>query len=192
MTVYYARLSKKFQRDTGISIPATVSDVPKTSAWIKGNYQDRWYRWRAAQITSFCAEVKQLRDRIRPETLISLAAVPWQPEDYDNAIYRVVGQDFRALARVVDVFNPMSYHVLNGRPVGWIGEVNAYLVRETGRRVWPFVIFDQDNALSRQGWRTVYRQALSNGAEGLIAFPFPKMIDTEGYEVFVERLGGNR
>ena len=191
-TCYCSVCLGKFQRDTGISIPAMISDVPKTSNWIKANHQDRWHRWRAEQITSFCSDVKRLRDRIRPETLISLAAVPWQPGDYDNSIYRVVGQDFQALAKVVDVFNPMSYHVLNGRPVGWIGEVNAYIVRETGCPVWPFVIFDKDNALSRRAWRPVYQQALSNGAEGLIAFPFPEMIGTDGYEVFVERFGRNR
>ena len=46
-------------------------------------------------------EVKALRDRVSSETLIGLAAVPWQRQDYDNAIYTVVGQDFEALAEVI-------------------------------------------------------------------------------------------
>ena len=191
-TCYCSFCLRKFQTDSGIAIPAAISDAPKASAWIKANRREHWHRWRADQITSFCSDVRNLRYRIRPETLISLAAVPWQPDDYDNAIYRVVGQDFRALAKVVDVFNPMSYSVLNGRPIGWIGEVNAYFVRETGRPVWPFVIFSPEHPLSRPDWREVFDQSLSKGAEGLIAFPFPKMGDSEGYRVFVERFGVNR
>ena len=179
----------KFQRDTGIRFPAVLSTVPQKSAWIKSNHAEAWYKWRAQQITSFCAEVKRLRDRIRPQTLISLAAVPWQPRDYESAIYRVVGQDFPALAKVVDVFNPMSYHVLNGRPVAWIGEVNAYLMKETGRPVWPFVIFDSDKPLSREAWAQTFDHALSRGSSGLIAFPFQKVFNTAGFEVFVKRFG---
>ena len=191
-TCYCSVCLRKFQADNGISIPVAITDVPKTSAWIRANRQELWRRWRAEQISSFCAEVARLRDRIRPATLISLAAVPWRPDDYDNAIYRVVGQDFHGLARFVDVFNPMSYHVLNGRPVGWIGEVNAYFVRETGRPVWPFLIFHEDHPLDRRDWRRVYRQGLSKGAQGFIAFPFPTMVGTQGYEVFVERFSSRR
>ena len=157
-TCYCSVCLTKFQQDVGVSIPAEIAqDVPRTAAWIRANHRDRWHRWRAEQITSFCIEVKRLRDRIRPQTRISLAAVPWRPGDYNNAIYRVVGQDFGALADVVDVFNPMSYHVLNGRPVGWIGDVNAYLVRETSRPVWPFVIFSDDHPLDAEQWRASLR-----------------------------------
>lgn len=188
-TCYCSVCLRKFERDNGLSIPVPKTDIPAVSAWIKTNHEQLWYRWRAAQITAFCADVKELRDRIRPETRISLAAVPWQEDDYDNAIYRVVAQDFEALAEVVDVFNPMSYHALNDRPVSWVGDVNAYLVRETGRPVWPFVIFWPDRPLDRTAWLRLYEQALSNGAGGLIAFPFPKMAETEAEEIFVERFG---
>lgn len=191
-TCYCSVCLRTFETDCGISIPVAITDVPNASVWIKANHEELWHRWRAEQITSFCADVARLRDRIRPKTLISLAAVPWQPDDYDNAVYRVVGQDFQDLARHVDVFNPMSYHVLNGRPVGWIGDVNAYFVRETGRPVWPFLIFHEDNPLNRRDWERAYRQGLSKGAEGLIAFPFPKMVGTEGYQIFIERFGRNR
>ena len=85
-TCYCQVCLRKFQADNNSTIPVATTDVPRTSAWIKANHQDLWLRWRAEQITSFCADVARLRDRIRPETLISLAAVPWQPDDYDNAI----------------------------------------------------------------------------------------------------------
>lgn len=176
----------KFQRDTGVTIPAELTGVPEKAAWIKANHGEAWYKWRADQITSFCADVKRLRDRISPKTLIGVAAVPWRPDDYDNAIHNVVAQDFAELAKVVDIFNPMSYHVLNDRPVTWIGEVTAYLVERTGRPVWPFVIFAREKPLSAEEWRTTFRQALANGSEGLIAFPFDRAAETEGYEIFQE------
>ncbi|MCP5117199.1 MAG: hypothetical protein GY953_40760 [bacterium] len=176
----------KFQRDTGITIPGDLTGVPAKAQWIKANHGEAWYRWRADQITAFCTDVKKLRDRISPDTLIGVAAVPWRPADYDDAIHKVVAQDFPALAKVVDVFNPMSYHVLNNRPITWIGEVTAYLVEQTGRPVWPFVIFADDKPLSAAEWRQTFNQALSNGSEGLIAFPFDRAAKSEGYRVFQE------
>ncbi len=189
-TCYCPACLTGFERDTGIAIPADSDSAVAKARWIKQRHAASWYRWRAGRITAFCAEVKALRDRVAPGTLIGIAAVPWQPEDYGNAIYRVVGQDFEALAEVADVFNPMSYHVLNGRPVSWIGEVNGYFARTTGRPVWPFVIYSEDHLLSESEWREIYRQALSGGAGGLIAFPFAKAHGTEGFRVFVERFGG--
>ena len=176
----------KFQRDTGVGIPEELAGVPEKAAWIKANHGEAWYKWRAGRITSFCADVKRLRDRISPKTLIGVAAVPWQPDDYDNAIYNVVAQDFPALAKVVDIFNPMSYHVLNNRPVTWIGEVTAYMAEQTGRPVWPFVIFAKEKPLSAEEWRRTFRQALGSGSQGLIAFPFDRAAGTEGYRVFQE------
>jgi hypothetical protein len=187
-TCYCATCLTKFQNDTGIGIPRGLGDVPAKAAWIKSNHAELWYRWRAEQITGFCAEVKRLRDRIRPATKIALAAVPWQPSDYGNAIYKVVGQDFRALAKVIDVFNPMSYHVLNQRPVAWIGEVNDHLVRETGRPVWPFVIFDKDKTLAAGQWNEIFRQALAGGAGGFIAFPYPNIWRSSGESALLEFL----
>lgn len=169
-TCYCPVCLRKFSADTGLTRPA---DDPR-----------RWRRWRAGQITRFCADVKRLRDRIRPATLISLAAVPWQPHDYDNAIDNIVGQDFRALARSIDVFQPMSYHVLNSRPLDWIAEVNAYLARETGKPIWPFVIFDDKHPLPDEEWRALFNQALASGASGLVAFPLPAMLSGSGFGPF--------
>ena len=185
-TCYCKACLTGFQTDTGIVIPRGLSDVPARAAWIKSNHADAWYRWRAGQITGFCTEVKRLRDRIRPATRIALAAVPWQPSDYGNAIYKVVGQDFRALAKVIDVFNPMSYHALNQRPAAWIGEVNDYLVRETGRPVWPFVIFDLDKTLTSDEWNDTFRQALAGGAGGFIAFPYRNIWRSSGVRALME------
>jgi len=187
-TCYCPACLKKFQDDVGILIPSDLSQVRAKAAWIKARHAARWYSWRAEQITSFCAEVKHLRDKIRSQTLIALAAVPWQPSDYDNAIYNIVGQDFRSLASVIDVFNPMSYHVLNKRPVRWISEVNAYLVRETSRPVWPFVIFEKGKQLTSQEWKETFRHALAEGSSGFIAFPFQNFSSGRQYELLVEFL----
>jgi hypothetical protein len=188
-TCYCRHCLEKFQRDTGLRIPSEPADVPSAARWIRENQRENWRRWRADQITAFCAEVKRLRDRIRPETRIALAAVPWQTHDYENAVYRVVGQDFASLAKVIDVFNPMSYHVLNGRPVAWIGEVNEYMVKSTGREVWPFVIADETKPLTREQWQETFDQALSGGANGLIGFPFPTLAASEGFVVFRQLFG---
>jgi hypothetical protein len=188
-TCYCRVCLSRFQKETGVYLPRELNSVADQSAWIRKNHADRWFQWRAYQITAFCAKVSELRDRYSSGTLISLAAIPWQPSDYDNAAHKVAGQDFRQLAKFIEVFSPMSYNVLNGRPVQWIGEVNAYFVQETGRQVWPIVIFDQEKKLSGTSWRETYQQALSQGADGFILFPFPSMIGSEGYNVFWEMFG---
>jgi len=183
-TCYCPVCLRKFSADTGITLPNSGNPA----AWIAVHHDARWRRWRADQITAFCLDVKRLRDRIRPQTLLTLAAVPWQPSDYNNAIYRIIGQDFQALAGAIDVFQPMSYHVLNGRPVAWVGVVNRYLARETGKPVWPFVIFDPDRPLNTAGWTQLLGEALTGGASGLLAFPFPKMT-SPGLDVFRAKFG---
>jgi len=188
-TCYCPACLGKFQKDIGVRIPKELKRVTDQSAWIRKDHADQWYRWRADQITAFCAKISGLRDHLSPKTLISLAAVPWQPSDYDNAIYKVVGQDFRALAKVIEVFSPMSYSVLNGRPVQWIGEVNAYFIRETGRQVWPFVLIDPESKLPTSTWKEIYRQALSQGADGFIVFPFPNLAGSDSYNVFWNLFG---
>ncbi len=78
-------------------------------------------------------------------------------------------------------------------PAGWIGEVNEYFVRVTGRPVWPFVFFPEDAWLSQKmnaaEWVETFDEALSGGSTGLIAFPFARMPGTVGFEVFRERFG---
>jgi hypothetical protein len=188
-TCYCPACLGKFQKETGVRIPKELKRVTDQSAWILKNHADQWYRWRADQITAFCTKVSGLRDHSSPKTLISLAAVPWQPSDYDDAIYKVVGQDFRALAKVIEVFSPMSYSVLNGRPVQWIGEVNAYFIRETGRQVCPLILIDPLTKLPASTWKEIYRQAFSQGADGFIVSPFPNMTGSDAYNVFWDMFG---
>ena len=188
-TCYCPACLGKFQKDTRVRIPKELNRVTDQSAWIRKNHADRWYRWRADQITAFCTKVSGLRDQLSPKTLISLAAVPWQPSDYENAIYKVVGQDFRALAKVIEVFCPMSYSVLNGRTTEWIGEVNAYFVRETGRQVVPFILVDPKIKVPVSTWKEIYRQASSQGGDGFIVFPFPNLAGNDAYNVFWDMFG---
>jgi len=193
-TCYCAVCLRKFEQDTGIELPAKTESARKNARFIRAKHLERWHRWRADQITNFCRDVAAIRDRVNKDVQISLAALPWQPDDHDNAIYRVVGQDFRALADVIDVFNPMSYYLLSERPVTWIGEVNKYFVRITGRPVWPFVIYPPHypellEGVTAEDWDAAYSQSLSGGSAGLIAFPFRLMPGQIGFEVFQRRFG---
>lgn len=191
-TCYCDVCLRKFQRDVGVEIPASTQSSRESATFIQTNHLDVWLQWRADQITNFCKEVADLRDRVRPGVQISLAALPWRPDDHDNAVFRIAGQDFQALAEVVDVFNPMSYYLLSNRPISWIGEINEYFVRITGRPVWPFVIYPPRHpelldGVTAEDWDAVYSQALSGGSTGLIAFPFERMPGQVGFEVFQRR-----
>jgi hypothetical protein len=51
----------------------------------------------------------------------------------------IIGQDYRALGRYVDVFSLMAYHRMCGYPVEWTGDVVAEVRALSGKPVWPII-----------------------------------------------------
>src|SRR5205085_2201760 len=82
---------------------------------------------KCARIAAFTREARRVLKAARPQAVLGIFAVPWRDEEHGGAVRAVVGQDFRLLARDVDVFSPMTYHRMVGRPVAWAGEVASGL-----------------------------------------------------------------
>ena len=128
---------KKFSGDTGIKLDS-FDDPVQAAQLILDGFQEEWTRWRCDQITGWVAESRKLSDRYSPDTKLGLFGVPWIL-DYDNAIISVIGQDYEALGGYIDVFSPMVYHLMCGRPVTWIGEVTDWIGQTTGKAVLPII-----------------------------------------------------
>ena len=129
----------KFQKDTKINIPARLKTVSEKAEWILNRHGKAWTRWKCRQIANFCRDARSIIRKVRPGCKLGLFGVPWTEEDFDDAIHRVVCQDYKMLNRWIDIFSPMVYHKMCYRPVGWIGNFTTYLVRKTGKPVWPIV-----------------------------------------------------
>lgn len=99
---------------------------------------EAWWQWKCEIITKYVREARGLIQEIQPDTLLGLFAVPWQPENFDNAIHRIICQDFTALSEIVDVFSPMTYHGMCHRDTNWIGETCKYF-SQFGKPILPLV-----------------------------------------------------
>lgn len=130
---------QRFQQQTGIKIPAKLKSTKIKADWILTNHPDDWYNWRCSVITDYVKETRKVIKKVNPKILVGLFGVPWTASDYDNAIYRIIGQDYRKLAPFVDVFSPMVYHRICYKNPDWIHQVTAEFQIMTGKPVVPII-----------------------------------------------------
>ncbi len=180
-TCYCKACLSRFEHDTGVNLPNR--SVPQIARWIDENESERWLHWRADRITAFVHDVRVLRDRVSPKTLIGVTVVPWM----DQSLLEVAGQDLTGLAKEADVFVPTSFHKLMGKSVRWVSDVNAFVHKATKKPVWPILLFDEQRRLSPSEWDAYLSHAL-RGADGFIAFPFPSVPRSRGLNVLTQQL----
>ena len=180
-----------FGRDTGIDLGATT-DAVTAARTLLGRYEEEWTRWRCEQITSWVAEAKALLKRTRPHALLGLFSVPWRLADYGGGILKVIGQDYHALGKHVDIFSPMVYHVMCGRTPEWIAEVTEEVHALSGKPVWPIIqSVDRPNEpLSAEAYGQALDGALgSPAAEGVLVFTLEGALDAANLEVTKQKFG---
>ncbi|NLF01314.1 MAG: hypothetical protein GX601_10095 [Anaerolineales bacterium] len=167
----------RFSADTGIALPP--GDVPTVARDVLGRYAEEWVEWRCEQITSWVAAAKAALGRLQPGALLGLFGVPWRLNDYDGAILRIMGQDYRTLGRLVDVFSPMVYHRMCGQPPSWIHDVTAEVHRMSDRPVGPIIqSVDEPDVLSADEYGQALDVALdSPSSAGVIVFTLAGMLE---------------
>jgi peroxiredoxin len=127
----------QFARAAHLTLPAGTT--AERAGWILREHGDSWTRWKCSRIAAFVRDARRALKAARPQALLGIFAVPWTAEERGGAIRSIIGQDFRRLARDVDVFSPMTYHRMVGRPVSWTAGVAAGMRAATGKRVWPIL-----------------------------------------------------
>ena len=173
---------QKFSRDTGIKLDS-VDDPAQAARQILEQHQDEWSEWRCDQITEWVAESRKLIDRYSPGTKLGLFGVPWI-KDYDDAITTVIGQDYEALGKHIDIFSPMVYHLMCGRPVSWIGEVTNWIGRVTGKDVLPIIqTLNEPEILSPEELGEAARSALTSPESAGVIFFNLEGMDEKKLEV---------
>lgn len=158
---------------------ALVAAPPSVSArQIRERYAEEWAAWRCEQITSWVAEARAIVHRLRPAALLGLFGVPWLPDEHQGAIRRIIGQDYAALSAYVDVFSPMVYHHMCGRPVRWIATVTEHLASCTGKPIWPIIqATDLPTPLPAEEFQAALHAALScPAADGLLVYKMSDLV----------------
>ncbi len=166
-----------------------MEDAPAAARELLELYEGEWTAWHCEQITSWVAEARAVLDRVRPGALLGLFGVPWRLADYDGAILKVIGQDYRALGQYVDVFSPMVYHRMCGYPPGWIGEVTEEVHALSGKAVWPIVqSVDAPTPLPAKEYAEALGVALrSPAARGILVFTLKGALDEAKLAVTVAK-----
>lgn len=179
----------KFQRDTGIK-PQGETRAQKAQ-WILKHHLDDWTKWKCQQIASFCQQVRDIIYRVRPNALLGIFSVPWREQDYEDAIHKIIAQDFELLAKYVDVFSPMVYHIMCGFPADWVGDYTDYLRRKTKRPVVPIVqAVDKPEPITPQVFERVLRLPLERGSEGVMMFTIKAVMENEAKIMAMKRVYG--
>lgn len=144
------RCLDQFQHDTHIPIPADVTDARSKAQWIVDTHERDWTEWKMMRITNKVKRVQQVVKAANPNALLGAFTVPWRHEDYNNAIEKIVSQDYPKLAKHLDVISPMVYHRMCGQEenVQWINDIVTYVKQETGGTVpvVPIIQSIEENA----------------------------------------------
>jgi len=160
---------RQFEQFAGILLPE--STLPEKARLIQTQWPGRWVDFKVETIRSWVEEAQQIRDRERPDVWLGLFGIPWTEVDFDGAIRKILGQDIGVLAAHVDIFSPMVYHKLCGRPPAWVAEITSAFRRQTQKPVWPIVQAVSDPApLSAEEFEEAAWHGAKASASGLILF----------------------
>ena len=122
---------QQFQAETGTKLPS--SDAAAAASFIATKASDVWVDWKCRVVVDAIRQVKETARRFRPGIEVVLNTVPFGKLDFDNAVEKVFGQRFEALAEVVDVFEVMAYHQILKRPPEWISRIGEEIKARTER-----------------------------------------------------------
>ena len=137
-----------------------------------------WIAWKCRQIADLVAAVRALIDASSQPIQLGLFAVPWQTNELDGAIRRVIGQDFRLLANWVDLFGPMLYHGLADRSLNWLPTVTQHLHQLTKKPILPLIqTMDEPRPIRPEEFATALAAATATPAAGVCLFHLAALQD---------------
>lgn len=137
--------------------------------WILEKRLDDWTRWKCMQITLFCKDVRDITNKVKPNILLGMFSVPWKEDYLDNAIHKIIAQDFESLSLYIDIFSPMVYHLMCGFDTSWIVEYSLYLKGKVKKMVIPIIqAVDEPRRVDNLG--EIINNVLSTELDGIIIF----------------------
>jgi len=172
---------EQFQRDTKITIPEEFSDISQIANWILKHHRNIWTAWKCLQITNFVKEAREIIKIRGKDKIVGIFTVPWREKDYNNAIHKIIGQDYAALSKYVDIFSPMVYHLMCDRNVRWIREVTTYIYQNSKKEVLPIIqAGSTPSHLSKEEFKAALENALcAEGSSGVIVFTLKDILQED-------------
>ncbi|MCK5534291.1 hypothetical protein KAI68_04175 [bacterium] len=172
---------KIFQKETKIQIPQMLKTTKGKAEWILKEHEKDWTEWKCRNITSLVESVREIIKQNKPEMILAMFTVPWKTGDHNNAIKKIIGQDYFALAEYVDIFSPMVYHKMCNRPKKWIADITEYVFQLTGKDVLPII---QTHDISEQEFGKMLDTVAGSKANGVIIFSSRHLLPEEMLTIF--------
>lgn len=158
---------QKFEEYIGTKVEGeTIQDKAR---WILDSRLDDWTRWKCLQITLFCKSVKDIISKIKPDIYLGMFSVPWREDYLDDAIHKIIAQDFESLSLYIDIFSPMVYHLMCGFDTSWITDYSLYLKNKVKKMVVP-IVQAVDEPKRVDNLREIIKNVLSTELDGIIFF----------------------
>jgi len=126
---------------------------------------------RTKVVGSFVSETRALINQSDRNIQLGMFSVPWREKDFNGAIKKVIGQDFKKLAKYIDVFSPMVYHKMCGKETKWIHEIVSYMDKITGKPILPIIqTEDKPKKISGEEFKEEVKEAIKKPSQGAIIF----------------------
>jgi uncharacterized lipoprotein YddW (UPF0748 family) len=175
-TCFCERCTDLFSNKYNIDIPKeNISDI---SNHILSFHEKEWRDWRRSILTDWIIDMNHILKSHQPESLLGLFYCAWYPDEYDSALYRILGIDINDFVREADVLAPMLFHHMKDRPVNWIGEyitwldsVSNSILPENRPEIWPIVqAHNNPGEVSPTEFREAMLQGSSFPSSGIMMF----------------------
>jgi uncharacterized lipoprotein YddW (UPF0748 family) len=168
-TCFCSRCLAGFGKKTGLRPEGNT--LAEKAEWILRGHPSEWRRWRADNILEFVSVVSREAKKVSASVQVGAFVLPWKEDDYDNALYRIAGQDIGGFAQIVDRLSPMVYFHELGQKASWVEERAASIARETKIPVLPILqCFDQPTALKPGDLEEAIQASLKAPSAGVILF----------------------
>ena len=89
----------------------------------------------------------------------------------------------------MDVFSPMSYHLMCNRDVNWIGDVTKEIIELTKKPVWVIVQgVSEPVEMTNKEFEKAIIEGFSDGSSGVFVYSFSHMIKENKWDVFIKTI----
>lgn len=166
---------KKFEQYIGERVKG--KDIQDKARWILNNRLEEWTKWKCNQISSFCSNVRDLITSVKNIPL-GIFSVPWKDKDFDNAIRKIIAQDFEELSIYIDIFSPMVYHLMCGFSTNWIVDYSLYLKDKTKKTTIP-IVQAVDEPKRVENLQEIIESILDSNLDGVIIFTTKAIFESE-------------
>jgi len=169
---------EKFQSEKNISIPGSLKNVNDIAGWIMEYHKTELIDWKCNLITLMAGDIVSEVKKIKPDIKVNIHVVPWRQYDFDNAIRRIVAQDFSALSEYADIISPMTYSHMVKREPAWILSVVEDITTQVNCKVIPSIQVNEaylTNVLSAEEFEKTLTEALKPPSSGVFFWSWEQL-----------------